>query len=359
MAGEDGGGDAEDRTEDPTPRRLERAREEGQVPLSREAVGFATMLAAALAAMLAVPPLGGSLLAVLRGIMAQAGMPGTEPAAAALGVLQAAALLVLPVCLAVGLAAALATLAQTGWPQAARGLTPDLSRLNPLAGLKRLLGPEMLVELLRALLKLGAVGAALWTAADPGILGAALMRPAGGLLGAAEQAMRGFVLAALLAFAGVAALDLLWTRWQFLRRLRMSRQDLKEEMRESEGDPMLKARRRRIAEQRVRRRMIAAVPKAAVVITNPTHYAVALAYAQGDLGAPVVVAKGVDAMAARIRQAAREHGVPVVENPPLARALHRLEPDTQVPVEHWQAVAEILAYVWRLRGRAGTPTHGA
>jgi flagellar biosynthesis protein FlhB len=143
----------------------------------------------------------------------------------------------------------------------------------------------------------------------------------------------------------------LLVRWRHLRQLRMSREDLREEMRESEGDPQVKARLRRIRESRARQRMMAAIPNAAVVITNPTHFAVALAYQQGEAAAPRLVAKGADEMAARIRAAAEEHGVPIVANPPLARALFRLEVETEIPPEHWQAVAEIISYVWRLQGR--------
>jgi flagellar biosynthetic protein FlhB len=133
----------------------------------------------------------------------------------------------------------------------------------------------------------------------------------------------------------------------------MTRQELREEVKESEGDPMIKGRIRSLRMARARRRMMAAVPKAAVVITNPTHYAVALAYDENSQAAPKVVAKGAEAVAARIRALAEESGVPLVSNPPLARALFKLELDTEIPAEHYQAVAEIIAYVWRLRGRAG------
>jgi flagellar biosynthetic protein FlhB len=341
------GEDPEDRTEDPTPRRLEKAREEGQVPLSREVVAFASLLAATLACLLTLPPLGADMLRAMRGMLA---LPsGSDAFEAAQHLLRASGIALLPILAAVVIAATLATLGQTGWP--AKSLTLDFARLNPWTGLVRLFGLQSLGELLRTVLKLAAVGAALWLAADIGVLAASLMLPAGGLLEAATAASRALLIATLLAFGAAAALDLLWTRFQFRRRLRMSREELKEEMRENEGDPQLKARRRRIAEGRARRRMLAAIPKAAVVITNPTHYAVALAYTRGEAAAPRLVAKGVDAMAARIRAAAEAHGVPMVRDAPLARALYRLEPDTEIPPEHWQAVAEILAYVWRLRDR--------
>ncbi|MBY0330424.1 MAG: flagellar type III secretion system protein FlhB [Acetobacteraceae bacterium] len=349
------GQDAQDRTEAPTPRRLEKAREQGQVLLSREVVGFATLCAATLTCFIALPVLGTDMLLAMRGLLAAPA--GGDILALSLPLLRAAGLAVLPVLAATAIAAVLATLGQTGWP--AKGLTAEFARLNPWTGLKRLVGAEALIELSRTLLKLGAVGLAVWLAVDPAALGAALMLAPGGLLGLAAGASRELVVASLSAFAGVAVLDMVWTRWRLLRQLRMSREDLREEMRESEGDPMLKARRRRIAEGRARRRMLAEVPKAAVVITNPTHYAVALTYRQGDTSAPRLVAKGVDSMAARIRAAAEAHGVPIVSNPPLARALWRMEPDTEIPSEHWQAVAEILAYVWRLQSRAaGGPAGG-
>jgi flagellar biosynthetic protein FlhB len=342
MAGQEAP-DPEDRTEAATPRRLEKAREEGEVALSREAVGFATLLAAALAALVTLPGPGLAMLVAMRALLAA---PGT---AAAVEVLRTASLLVLPVVAAVAVAAVASTLAQTGWP--GRGLRLDAARINPWAGLKRLFGLDALGELLRTVLKLGAVALALWVAVDPRVLGAAMaLSPAALLQHALADGWDMFV-ATLIAFGLLALGDLVWTRLRFQRRMRMTRTETRDEMREAEGDPMLKAKRRRIAEARVRRRMLAEVPKAAVVITNPTHYAVALAYEHGDTSAPRLVAKGVDAMAARIREAAEEHGVPVVANPPLARALWRLQLDTAVPPEHWQAVAEILAYVWRLRHR--------
>ncbi|MFC7544534.1 EscU/YscU/HrcU family type III secretion system export apparatus switch protein [Siccirubricoccus deserti] len=151
------------------------------------------------------------------------------------------------------------------------------------------------------------------------------------LLRDAGRGVLRLLVAMLLAFGGLALLDLLWVRWRHLRKLRMSREEVKQEQRESEGDPHVRARLRQIRETRARRRMLAQVPKATVVITNPTHYAVALTYQQGQSAAPKLVAKGADAMAARIRTAAEEHGVPIVSNPPLARALFRLEPDTEIP----------------------------
>jgi flagellar biosynthetic protein FlhB len=151
--------------------------------------------------------------------------------------------------------------------------------------------------------------------------------------------------------AAMALLDVLWSRLQFHHQMRMSRQDILDEQREADGDPRIKARIRQIRQARARRRMLAAVPKATVVITNPTHYAVALAYDRSNNAAPRVVAKGVDSMAARIREVAMANRVPLVANPPLARVLHLVELDTEIPAEHFKAVAEIIAYVFRLNQR--------
>jgi flagellar biosynthetic protein FlhB len=347
--------DAADRSEAATPRRIERAREEGQVALSREAVGWAALAAATLAAMFVLPSLGMALMQAMRGALERA--HALDMAAASLALFAAGGLVVLPVAAAAALGATLATLLQTGGLISAKPLAPSFAKISPWAGLQRLAGPEALVEFLRTLAKLGLVGAALWyAAADLQPLQAALHQPAAALPATAGAVALRLMLAALVAFAGVALLDLVWVRFRHARQLRMSRQDLRDESKDSDGDPRLKARRRQLRQAQGRQRMMAAVPRAAVVVTNPTHVAVALAYGGGD-AAPRVVAKGVDAVAARIRAAATAAGVPLVANPPLARALWRLDIDAEIPAEHYQAVAEIIAYVWRQRG--GRPAAGA
>lgn len=344
-------GEGEDRTEAPTPRRLDKAREEGQVPLSREACTFAALLLAALTLAGAASLAGPSALRGFRDLLA--GAHDLPPDHARAAVLPAAL-----VTLAVGAAAALggvaATLAQTRGLVSGKGLAPRPSRLSPAAGLKRLLGPDGLVEFLKTLLKIAAAGAALWpvlSAAER--LPATVHLDAAALLAFLGDRGAALVTATLAAFAALAALDLLWVRFRHLRQLRMSRQELKEEHRDADGDPHLKARLKALRASRAKSRMMAAVPRAAVVVTNPTHYAVALAYEDGASAAPRIVAKGADEVAARIREAARAAGVPLVSNPPLARALFRRELETEIPAEHYQAVAEIIAFVWRRRGPAG------
>jgi len=349
MAEGDDAKDGADRSEAATPRRIERAREDGQVALSREASGWVALLLATIAAGIALQTQGVVLMRAMRVTLESAHRLDMTEVLAALSV--AGVRLVLPVAGAAALGATLTTLVQTRFLVSAKQMTPSLNKISPWAGLKRLVGPEALAEFLRTLVKIAVVGAALrWAVRDLGSLQASLHESAGALIAQAAGAGLRLMIAALIAFGGVAVLDLLWVHFRHQQMLRMSKQELKDEAKESEGDPMLRARRRQIRERMARTRMMAAVPRAAVVITNPTHYAVALEYAGGQ-AAPRLVAKGVDAMAARIRAAAEAAGVPLVANPPLARALHRLDLDAEIPAEHYQAVAEIIAFVWKRRGQ--------
>lgn len=337
-------------TEPATPRKIQKAREEGNIPLSREAVGFLTLLGTAgVAAVMAATQVG-DMLAAMRGAFSRThDMP---PAAAAEGWMELFLGLIWPVAVAAVLAGAAATLAQTRGVVTANQIKPSLSKISLIKGVGRLLGAEGWLEFGRTCLKLLVVGGAFWVVADdlPG-LAALLQSPPGEVLGAAGSGLLRLLAVTLGAFFLLAVLDVLLVHHRWLDQLKMTRKELRDELKESEGSPEVKARQRAEREAVGRRRMLAEVPKAAVVITNPTHYAVALAYAQGQSAAPKVVAKGVDAMAAKIREAAREAGVPIVPDPPLARALHKLDLDTEIPPEHWDAVAKIIAFVMKLRSR--------
>ena len=341
---------AEDRTEAATPRRLQTARDSGQVALSRELPAFAGIGAFALVLALAAPALAHRL--ALR-LAIPFRHPDLPPGTALQLMAEAGAAAIAPVAAAALVAGALAVLVQTGFLISTDSLKPDLSRLSPAAGLRRLVGTDAAIEAVKALARLAAMGGALWWALRdrlPALIAAPAQDPRH--LPAAAATLTGRVLFAVLVVqAAVTVLDVLWMRLRHARGLRMSREELREEQKESEGDPKIKARIRQIRFQRARRRMLAAVPKATVVVTNPTHYAVALAYDRMRGAAPRIVAKGVDSMAARIRDTALAHGVPLVANPPLARALHRLELDAEIPPEHYKAVAELIAYVWRLAAR--------
>ena len=341
--------DAEDRTQPATPRRLQKAREEGRAPLSRE-VGVTAVLGTA-ALVLAMQAASGAqaLAAALAGLLGQA--HALAPLAGLRLALRAAAVAAAPMALAAMAAGVAATLAQTGLLLHPAALLPDLARLDPRRGLSRVAGKRTLLETAKSLAKLAVAGFAAWSvlAAAWPLLAQALLWPPATLLGRTLRVLVRLVLTVAMAQGALAALDVLRARMSHARSLRMSRQEVRDEHKESEGDPQVKNRIRRMRMARARSRMMAAVPAATVVVVNPTHYAVALSYDRGATAAPRVVAKGVDAVAARIREAAERARVPVVTSPPLARALWRVELDAEIPSELFQAVAEIIAYVWRLR----------
>ena len=233
-------------------------------------------------------------------------------------------------------------------------IIPDFSKVSPIAGFKRMFGVEGWMNLVKGLAKIAIVGVAIWTQLWPerGGLEAILNQTAGMVVSDMMHLLFKVLMAALSALAAIAGADYFWQRMRFLSRNRMSKQEIKEEYRQNEGDPTIKAKIRQLRHERSRKRMMAAVPTATVVIMNPTHFAVALRYESGKTAAPICVAKGVDALALHIRAVAEENDVPVVENPPLARALHAaIELDEPVPAEHFKAVAQVIGYVMRLQGK--------
>jgi flagellar biosynthetic protein FlhB len=349
MADAEGAGG--DRTEAPTGRRLQRARDAGEVAVSRE-LGVLAVLAAS-GFMLATTAAETGTQLAHRLIVFLIHFDLSDPTAIRLAALAAtrASIPILGVTSVVGVGA---VLLQTGFLLSAAPLVPSLGRISPIAGLRRLLSVDSAIEAGKSLVKLVVIAAALYwvLSADLPRLMTAPFRDPRTLPATALALSMHVVITVVGVQAAIAVLDVVQVRLRHTRSLRMSRMEVRDEHKEMEGDPRVKARLRRLRVQRARKRMLAAVPKATVVITNPTHYAVALAYDRAKNAAPRLVAKGVDTMAERIRELAREHAVPLVANPPLARALHRLEVDTDIPPEHYKAVAEIIAYVWRLRSRA-------
>lgn len=351
--------DKDQRTHAPTAKKLEDARKRGEVAIAPE-VRHATMMSGALAVIgwFGVSALDG-LGAMLRRLWGDADDFTLDPEGAqslATGVAWHALVSLLPV-FAVLMVAAVGTAFLQGrfiisWSR----VSPKWSKLSPASGFNRLFGARALVEFTKTLAKIGAIGLVVWLVLAPrlqgvdGLIGhdpASIGAAAGGLAFAALRAVVILVLT-------LALLDFLWQRRAFLQRMRMTPQEVKDEHKQSDGDPKIKAKIRQIQMQRSRRRMMAAVPTASVIITNPTHFAVALKYEHGVSAAPTVVAKGVDAVALRIRAVAAEAGVPVLENPPLARALFAaVEIDHPIPVEHYAAVAEVIGYVMRLAKKAG------
>lgn len=253
-------------------------------------------------------------------------------------------------------------LMQTGLIWAPSKLAPNFGKLNPLSGLGRMFGIDSLVNFGKSLLKLIAVGVAAWMVVAPRLntlTGLARLDP-GAMLPVAADWLKALVIAVLIVLAVISLVDFLWQRIRFTERMKMSREEVKEEAKDTDGDPMIKAKLRQKRMQAAKRRIIQNVPKATLVVMNPTHYAVALRYVRGETPAPVCVAKGVDDLALRIKAIALEHDIAVVEDPPLARALYAaMEVDEVIPREHFEAVAKIVGTilgVGRRRAPAPRPT---
>ena len=250
--------------------------------------------------------------------------------------------------------AVVASAIQHGFVFSPEPIMPKLSKISPISGFKRLFSMKSLMEFLKGVIKIILVAVASWIAIAPELNRMDMVTqydPASLLLLLDTLAFR-VLIACSIVMAAVALLDYLYQRWEYLKSLRMTKQEVKEEFKQTEGDPMVKNRLRQIRMERARERMMASLPQADVVITNPTHFAVALEYDEATMQAPLVTVKGQDHVALNIRRLAEEMEIPIVENPPLARALYQSsEIGEEVPVEHYQTVAEVISYVYRLKGK--------
>ncbi|MCE8026704.1 MULTISPECIES: flagellar biosynthesis protein FlhB [Halomonadaceae] len=345
----------QEKTEEATPRRLEKAREEGQVARSRELTTFMLLLGG----VVGMWSMGALLYDQLGLVMEQAFLferrQAFETGPMLSNVLDLGTrtlLTMLPLFLLLTVVALVAPALLGGWLISAKSLKPQMSKLNPFKGLKRMFGVQALVELFKAVAKstlIGGVGMAylyfnrgeylsLMDQPTTQALARALMM--------AAQACGLMVLTLLV----VILIDVPYQLWSHAKKLRMSKEEVKREHKESEGDPHVKARIRSQQQAMARGRMMSKVPEADVIITNPTHYAVALQYDEMRMGAPRVVAKGADMVAARIRELGEEAGVPLLQAPPLARALyHHVDLDREIPLDLYTAVAEVLAWAFRLK----------
>lgn len=351
--------DDSQKSEDPTQKRLDEAHDKGQVAVSRE-LNHWFMFGGGLIAVFVFGP------QLVRDVSRAAATLIERPHAITVDVagltnlftdlaLQIATALA-PMLAVLVVAAVAGSLLQAGLLLAPDQIMPKFERISPAAGFKRLFSARAVIELLKGIAKLTVVGAVGWFAIAPymtSIEHFVLLTPED-----TANETRNIVLvlmaAVMAAMTAIAGADVLYQRISHRRSLRMSREELREEFKQSEGDPHIKGRLKQIRAERARRRMMADVPKADVVITNPTHFAVALKYEQGTMSAPRVVAKGADVIAAKIREVATANEVPIVENPPLARALYAsVDLDEEIPAEHYRAVAEVIGYVMRLKGRLG------
>lgn len=351
-----------DKTEDPTGKRLGDAREKGQVGKSREVDHWLMLLSITLVIFIFGPKMGSDLKDALVVFIAQANQIPVDQNALQQLLLGLAGKIGLALAPAVGLlmvAGIGSSLLQHGFIFSPGRLMPDWSRLSFGSGFARLFSWSALIEFAKGALKLTILAAFCYylLRRDFDQLEKYIFMQPTQILALVDRLALKLLTGLLSMFAFIAALDFLYQKFSLLRSLRMTKEEVREEFKQSEGDPMVKGRLRQLRIQRARQRMMQAVPKADVVITNPTHFAVALKYDQATMTAPRLVAKGQDLVAKRIRDVAVENNVPIVENPPLARALFAaVELDQEIPPEHYKPVAEVIGYVMRLRrGYAGPP----
>lgn len=344
------------KTEEPTPKRLQTAREKGQVTVSQEVKSWAMLLGAAFGLAVLAP-------GIMHGVTATAYKFVESPHAFSIdvenmqealsGLLLDIGWAVAPIVGLMVVLAIAANVGQVGFLWAPTKIAPKLEKISLIKGIQRLFSMRTVVEFLKGVAKLVAVAAVAF-----GLVVSAMndieLIPSFAL----GQILDRVQLVAILLTVGtvavmtvIAVLDYAFQRHSFIKQMRMTKQEVRDEHKQAEGDPQIKARIRRLRMERAQKRMMAAVPEADVVITNPTHFAVALAYEMEAMSAPKLVAKGADVLAQRIREVAEENEVPLVENPPLARALYAsVELDQEIPPEHYQAVAQVIGYVMRLKG---------
>ena len=352
--------DADDsqKTEDPSQKRLDDAHSKGQVPSSREINHWFMMLAVVMSVTIFLPD---ALKSITHSLTAYLQSPHAIPVdqggiqklftdlSITVGIAMA------PIFALLTLSGIISSLLQVGPLFTSHPIKPDFSKISPMRGLGRLFSSQALVDFLKGLIKIAVVGTVVWFLMEPEFerlenffdydMTALVI-----VINWLSVKLLGTVLAVLAAIAGA---DWFYQKFSHLRRLRMTKQELRDEQKDSDGNPLVKGRLRQIRMERARRRMMQSVPKADVVITNPTHFAVALKYDQGTMAAPRLVAKGTDLVAKRIREMAAQHNIPIISNPPLARALFAsVELDQEIPPKHYQAVAEVIGYVMKLR-RAG------
>lgn len=354
--------DESQKTEEPTPKKLEESRKKGQVALSREVNNWVMLFTATIVVLAIGPSALNSMKLFMQGFIERAHvMPyapdgiGTVLGHSFWGIL---GILALPLIILM-IAAFLAPFLQIGPLFAPQVIKPDVSKISPMAGFKRLFSMRSIMEFVKGILKIGIIG----------FIGILLLKPFYGsidhMIGlpvpTMMDEMQGLVLrlmsGILVVLLVVAVADLVYQRYEHYKKMRMSKQELKDEYKQTEGDPHVRAKLRQLRQEKARARMMQAVPEADVVITNPTHYSLALKYDPEEMDAPVLVAKGVDELAMRIREVAKENDVPLYENRPLARVLYdTVELDEMIPAEHYQAVAEVISYIFQLKGKLEKPT---
>ena len=349
--------DDSQKTEEPTAKKLEESRKKGQVALSREVNNWLMLMAGTVLIAAFSPWLFSNLVELLRAYLEQAHaipqMPGGMHIALGEGMKQVVFLMAFPFIMFVFMAF-VGPFLQVGPLFAPESIKPKLNKISPIQGFKRLFSLRSLMEFAKGVLKIIVIG----------VIGVILLMPYFDkfehliglpipyLLDELKSLIIRLMTGVLVIMLIVAVIDLAYQRYEHHKKMKMSRQEIKDEFKQTEGDPHVKARLRQLRSERGRQRMIQAVPTADVVITNPTHYSIALKYDSENMEAPICVAKGIDEVALRIREVAKEHNIELYENKPLARALYdTVELDEMIPTEQYQAVAEIISYVFKKQGK--------
>ncbi len=349
--------DQEQKTEQPTSKRLEEAFKKGQVPFSREITSFLMLFVLTLTVVAFAPTMFKDIKVLLLPFIANPESIPVDMKGVSLvfSKVTFTSLLIIAVplfCIIFVIFAS--SFMQNGFLISAEPVMPKLDKISPLAGVKRMFSMRSVVEFLKSLAKIIIVGFVAFLAVYPELTHIRQLPNSTifAMLHYLADISVKLLIGILIAMFFIAMLDFFYQRWQHIKSLRMTKQEIKDEYKQSEGDPMIKQRLRALRQERARQRMIAAVPQADVVITNPTHFAVALQYDSKEMKAPRLVAKGQDLMAQRIRDIAKEHDVPIVENPPLARALYSsVDIDEEIPTTHYEAVAKVISYVYQLKGK--------
>lgn len=351
--------DESSKTENATQRKLDDAHEQGNWPLSQEVPLALMMLATFIIVSSLLPGIARRLYQALTFYIerfADLPMEAGNVGRILMRVMRDMMLaLWLPLLLLI-VASVMGTVMQKGFTYSWELIVPKLDKLNPINGVKRLLSPgPQAVELVKGIVKMAVVGGVAYMALVPMVLsvehfiGIDLMQ----LLREMNDLVHTLVVWVLVVVIAIAAADTAYQRYQYNKKMKMTKQEVKDEHKQQEGSPEVKSRIRQIRFERARTRMMANVPQADVVVTNPTHFAVALKYDGQSMGAPLVLAKGVDSVALKIREVAQQNDIPVVENPPLARALYAtVDIDEEIPAEHYRAVAELISYVYKLKKRS-------
>ena len=349
--------DQSEKTEEPTPKKLSEARNKGQIATSKEVNSFAVLLGATLVIGILGPFVTLRVYSPLAGLVEKAGtMPIDQGSSGDIlfDVFTSVIIALSPVFAVFMVLALAASLGQSGILFTAEPITPKFDKISPIKGFSRLFSLRSIVEFLKGIAKMGVVGTVALILVLPELdrLETIVQMDVRQLLEEIQTLVMRLLFGVAAVMVVIAVADYIYQKYEHIKQLKMSRQEIRDEHKQSEGDPHVKARLRQIRHERARQRMMAAVPQADVVVTNPTHFAVALKYDTAVMAAPTVVAKGVDNVAFRIREVAEANGVPIVENPPLARALFGgVDLDQQIPEEHYQAVAQIISYVYRLKGK--------